>query len=637
MKTKTIVQLLLLFIFINSAVYMATKINTQHKVNIVLNDNLKILQTHYNILFEVQKHIAFAIQKSIVRDTDLIEILEDSYNKNPIIQQKNRIKLYKQLTEQYETAKKQGILQMQFVFKDNVSFLRVHKLNKFGDDLTNVRADFKYTSTTHKKVRGFIQGRTAHGFRNVFPLFNTKDQYIGAMEISFSSENIQWYLNHVSNIHSHFLLNKHIFDAKTWSRDDIRVIYQQSAESLNYMLNLNNFHTIKKCIIENRVRLHPIREEIDKKMLIGKSFVTYVSYNSHIDIISFIPIKNLSNKTVAWIVSYAKNKIIEVTFLTQKIIRIVFFFISILILYFIIKQIYSNKEIEIQHNILTDIIDNTNNIMIITDLKDVKYSNNQFKELLNIKDVEKFNNRYNHQFLEIFIPLQGYISLNLLKENEDFISLIDRTEKKDRIVTILDQNNEAKAFQISIEKSHNIGDYIVSLVDVTNLKEYQMKTEYKAYIDGLTQVYNRNKFDELFAIEIKNAKRYAVPFSIAIIDIDKFKNFNDNFGHLIGDEVLITMAQTVNTSVRETDIFARWGGEEFIILLPETDKEKAFVLAENIRNEVGNFNFTKVGHITISIGITQLKDQEQQKSFIKRLDKAMYKAKQEGRNRSVAL
>jgi len=632
MNTKTIFRLLFLLIFINTTVYVATKINTQHKTNIILNDNLNILQTHYDLLLEAQEHIAFGIYKSIIRNTDLLELLEDSHNQNPIMQQKNRMKLYKQLTEQYETAKKQGILQIQFVFKDNVSFLRVHKPNKFGDDLTNVREDFNYTNTTHQKIRGFTQGRTSHGFRNVFPLFNTKKQYIGAMEISFSSENIQWYLNHVSNIHSHFLVNKHMFDAKIWARDDIMVTYQQSAESSHYMLNINNFHTIKKCVVENKIRLHPIREEIDKKMLLGKSFVTYVKYKGHIDIESFIPIKNLSDKTVAWIVSYDQNKIIESTFLNQTIIRIVFFFISLLILYFIIKQIHSNKEIEIQHNLLTDILDNTNSIMIITDFKDIKYSNNKFKELLNIKDTNYFNTIHDN-FLDIFISQKGYLSKNLLREGEDFISLVKKTEKKDRIVAILNQNIEASVFQISIEKSHNIGDYIVSLTDVTNLQEYQKKTEYKAYIDGLTQVYNRNKFDELFEFEIKNAQRYHTPFSIAIIDIDKFKNFNDNFGHLIGDEVLVTLAKTVSVNVRETDIFARWGGEEFVILFTNTKIADAQLVSSHIKNKIATNIHPTAGTITASFGLTQYQKHDTMASLFKRCDEALYLAKENGRNR----
>jgi len=156
----------------NTSVHILTKINTQNKIDIVLDENLRILQTHYSILIKSQKNISYAIHKSILRNTDAVKLLEESYGKNKKTKTINRNKLNNQLFEQYKTAKKQGVLQMQFVFPDNVSFLRLHKPSSFGDDLTNVREDYKYVSQTNEPVSIFCQGRLAHGFRNTFPIFN---------------------------------------------------------------------------------------------------------------------------------------------------------------------------------------------------------------------------------------------------------------------------------------------------------------------------------------------------------------------------------------------------------------------------------------------------------------------------------
>lgn len=98
-----------------------------------------------------------------------------------------------------------------------------------------------------------------------------------------------------------------------------------------------------------------------------------------------------------------------------------------------------------------------------------------------------------------------------------------------------------------------------------------------------------------------------------------------------------TYQKRIYTHVRETDYFSRWGGEEFIILLPETELKEAFVLSEHIRQQVEKQTFSQVNHITVSFGVTQLKVNEQQKTFLKRLDTALYKAKQEGRNISIPL
>ncbi|MDA3909607.1 MAG: GGDEF domain-containing protein, partial [Sulfurimonas sp.] len=166
--------------------------------------------------------------------------------------------------------------------------------------------------------------------------------------------------------------------------------------------------------------------------------------------------------------------------------------------------------------------------------------------------------------------------------------------------------------------------------------EYE-KLSNLAFFDALTGIYNRRKFNELLLTEYKRAKRYKRDLCGVFFDIDHFKKINDTYGHDIGDIVLQDLSKLVQSHVRETDFFARWGGEEFIILLPETNIDKALISAEHIRQDIGENIFTKVGHFTVSIGVTQLKGQEQLRTFLKRLDNALYKAKQEGRNRSIIL
>jgi diguanylate cyclase (GGDEF)-like protein/PAS domain S-box-containing protein len=238
----------------------------------------------------------------------------------------------------------------------------------------------------------------------------------------------------------------------------------------------------------------------------------------------------------------------------------------------------------------------------------------KFEELVDASDLENFNE--NLYKMESQHKAYRELELKLITKNKKEIWVRLKA-------SFIINNNKKLCLSIVTDIYHE-------RLEISNLTRL-------AYYDTLTGIYNRRKFDDLMLSEFKRSKRYKRDLCGLFLDIDHFKKVNDTYGHDVGDIVLQELAKSIQTHVRETDIFARWGGEEFIILLPETNKEEAFILAENIRNEVGNFNFTKAGHITISIGITQLKDQEQQKSFIKRLDKAMYKAKQEGRNRSVAL
>ncbi len=153
-----------------------------------------------------------------------------------------------------------------------------------------------------------------------------------------------------------------------------------------------------------------------------------------------------------------------------------------------------------------------------------------------------------------------------------------------------------------------------------------------AYKDGLTGVYNRNKFEEVFHYEQKQSKRYEYPICIAILDIDNFKKFNDGFGHLIGDEVLIMLSKIVDNSIRDTDLFARWGGEEFVILFNSIELDIAISKVQEIRVLIENSKHNIAGNITASFGVTKLKNDDTLDSVFKRVDEALYEAKDNGRN-----
>lgn len=664
--------LIISFIIVNTAVYYLTKINSNNIIEHELKENLTTLQTHYEILYTTQKNISFAIHKSILRNTDVKELLNTNLSKQK--QAKNRTKLHSQLIEQYETAKKQGVLQLQFVDKNNISFLRMHKPDKFGDDLTDIRDDFKYTNETKKPIRAFVQGRVAHGFRNVFPIFDKNNTYRGAIEISFSSDRFEWFLNKVSHIHAHFLVNKKVFDAKTWQRDDLVIKYRQSNENMNYMLSYM-YLPQEKCISEDILKLEKTSNEIQYKMSLGKAFSSYAETNDNAIIFSFLPIYNLANDHVAWLATYKKSSTINSILLTSIIIRSVIFVLSLIIMYFLILQILSKQkiqqkkekaeaqtkiikrkeqELQIQHNLFDIVLNATNNIMFITDFKNIQYSNENFKELPKIEKRRKYitktgeytmnclysencdnasNCNKHFNILDLFVVADGYLHKELLKENESFIELLRRVEEKDRVVSVVDGHFEQKAFTINIKELEYNKSYLITLSDITQIKENFIKTEKKAYIDGLTRVYNRNKFDELFEQECKRAKRYAKPFSVALIDIDNFKNFNDNYGHLIGDQVLITMAQILNDNIRATDIFARWGGEEFVILFIDTEIQIAKTISDKLRTKISDNKHETAGRITASFGLSQYKEGDTMDSIFKRCDDALYKAKKNGKNR----
>jgi len=169
-------------------------------------------------------------------------------------------------------------------------------------------------------------------------------------------------------------------------------------------------------------------------------------------------------------------------------------------------------------------------------------------------------------------------------------------------------------------------------------KKLQSET-LRALTDPLTGLPNREAFDERFSLERERFLRYKHPVSLAILDIDHFKQVNDNHGHLVGDRVLQTFALTVKKMIRNTDFFARFGGEEFVLIMPETNAAEAFALLDKIREDIASVPAKSLGthnSITVSGGLANFKLGEKAEQLVERADKALYRAKDAGRNRVVA-
>ncbi len=152
-------------------------------------------------------------------------------------------------------------------------------------------------------------------------------------------------------------------------------------------------------------------------------------------------------------------------------------------------------------------------------------------------------------------------------------------------------------------------------------------------VDFLTRVYNRRALFEKLDYEINKTERYKDPFCVMMIDIDHFKKINDTYGHLIGDKILTETAENISKNLRKTDIFGRYGGEEFMAILPKIKKEETVVVAEKIRAMIENYSFCDDIRITISIGIAEYKPGMSADELINTADTRLYSAKKNGRNR----
>jgi len=209
------------------------------------------------------------------------------------------------------------------------------------------------------------------------------------------------------------------------------------------------------------------------------------------------------------------------------------------------------------------------------------------------------------------------------------------------LVTNRKKDGEVYYEEKTITPIKNDANEIISFVstgkDITGMVELQYDLERLASTDQLTGIYNRHKFEEFFTHELERAQRYGENLSLIMFDIDYFKSINDTYGHDVGDIVLQKIAEVTKRNIRNTDIFARWGGEEFLILCPQTDSQKCAILAEKLRIEVEAYSFEKVKHITASFGVTSYIAEDNLDTFTKRVDNALYMAKDSGRNKVISL
>lgn len=176
--------------------------------------------------------------------------------------------------------------------------------------------------------------------------------------------------------------------------------------------------------------------------------------------------------------------------------------------------------------------------------------------------------------------------------------------------------------------------------ELSELQEANFKLESLSTLDGLTGIPNRRSFDDYIEMSIKSCTRLNKPISLIMADIDFFKGYNDNYGHLKGDDCLINVAKSISLSVkRPLDFVTRYGGEEFAVILPETDEEGAKIIAENIRKnveelEIAHKSSDVSAYVTLSLGITTKSSsiQYSKNELIEHADKALYNSKSNGRN-----
>ncbi|WP_310440656.1 diguanylate cyclase [Sulfuricurvum sp.] len=519
-------------------------------------------------------------------------------------------KLYELTLPRYTTLREENphLIVMQFHAPDGRSILRMHRKEVFGDDIAARRPMLKKTHATRSVHCGFEGGIEGIGYRIVVP-FSDKDKYVGALEFGIDPDVIISKLVQTTKMETLFMLHE--------SRMAAADTQKYQARYSGYLFS--HLTPYQKPLIEEFVKEN---QDLNQRIIHyqGKKYDVipiYLNGNDGKPIGIFLCFNDVTRGF-----QEVSEVILESFMLTLSMI---------IILLGIFEYAFARmtKKMVFQETYTSTILNSQKNIIVVMDNGEIIYANNAFFDYFHYRSLEEFrqNNRcicelFEKSETETYIQpeMNGMGWAEYLLENKD---------RENRVRMTI--NGVTSTFTVDVQKMEyeEVLRYVVVFNDITNLNNL-------ATLDRLTQIANRFEFDKILGHSIDVARRYERSFSIILLDIDHFKSVNDHFGHLVGDEVLKTFSELLRKQIRQSDVVARWGGEEFIILLPDTSLPSAIKMADALRQRIEVNPFETVGNITCSIGVAEFNLADKADDLLHRADQKLYRAKNSGRNRVMA-
>ncbi len=400
---KKNIAIFILFIGIFTLIYISLTLDKDQRVKEQLEDEAKYLQISYNQGIDRFHVIAENVYISLQNDDVFLKIFAD-YNKNGM--DTTHTLLYEHIKDEFIKLQHLGVMGLQIVLPNNESLLRMHKIDKYGDDLTPVRYSLDYVNKNKTHLHGFEEGRTSHAFRELYPIFRN-GKFLGTLEILFSSTLLQDYTMRASNIHTHFLVNKNVFEVNAWKSKLVEP-YKQSFEHSDFLYYLNDHIESNRLNITNEILIKPLRKEIDKGIATKKMFEVYKQVDDEMKIITFLPIKRIKDeKVVAYLVSYTCSNALLNTIKRYNSLVLLLCFVALIVgagsIVFLRDKERMNNEL--QYDFLTGIL-NRNHFVLHTKehIKNAKRASDMFTIVMGDIDFFKsVNDTFGHQYGDIVL------------------------------------------------------------------------------------------------------------------------------------------------------------------------------------------------------------------------------------------
>ena len=566
------------------------------KVTVYTKEASILQQKVSNMILEKQK-ATMAIALSMLNDETLAQnIIDDNVNDD----------YYEVLVEKYKDYTHYKNIWIHIIDKNHISKYRSWSPKK-GDKLNYMKKSVADIFTTKRPIFTISLNKFDLVIKVTAPIVKGTE-VIGLLEL----------ISHFNSIDKEML---------KFGVDSVVVLDKQYNDQLLYPFN-NVF--VDAHYISNLGANPLILKEL-KEYGVDQFFtLDYIIHNKNL--VTSLALRSIDNEILGYYIMFKKTEDIsmpDIDFFILKWIFLSIFFMMAIAGIINITLFYLMKK---QRTYYKSIMDSSTNIIVVNDGEIITDVNKIFfKYFDKYQSLDDFKKK-NHCICDFFQNDDGYLQKEMYGVR--WIKYMLENPDKDYKVKIK-YGRDVYYFAVTASLIYgNKNDYYSAVfTDITNEERYKRELEHLSTTDALTSIKNRHYFSEKLNDEIHRSERYKDIFSLIIFDIDHFKKINDNYGHDMGDRILIQYTHLISGLLRDSDVFSRVSGEEFMIILPNTNLESAQVIAEKLRVKV-EVHDEKIP-ITISIGVVEYRLDEKLHPLMNRVDRALHKAKSDGRNRVV--
>lgn len=582
----------------------------------------------YQSVLETYELFSKAIYSETINKPAVVQLMAQAQKASPDQRSHLRAQLHQMMLPSYKGLLQNNLNQIHFHLPDMTSFLRMHRPAVFGDNLAAIRPALVVANAQKTFVSGFEMGRHEGGFRFIFPLFND-NLFVGTVETSISFESFTEQLKRRFPGEYMLLVKEDVTHQRLFRDVQSHMVASPFASGLLQLPIGETQHTDHLSSADIQQVANQIRSQLSHAIAMNKP-IAFAADEKGAITAYLLPLANIKGTPEAYLLQLKRDTGLlslkgGYTIATSLAALLALLGGGIIIVCYRRAHMMSSLS-----RLFRQTIDALPYPFHIVDVKNY---------MIEVANTQSAHGKKNAEGMTCYALSHGSA---VPCGSDDHPCPIQSVVETAKPVVVehrhINQDGDERVIEVHaypiMDEKGRVTRCIEYLVDITARREIERKLLQLATTDSLTGVSNRRFFYDALAMEISRVDRYGHELSVLMLDIDHFKEINDSSGHDAGDRILSGLVTLLVQVLRVSDILARSGGDEFLILAPETKVSDAVTLAEKLLKTVQNgLHDPIVGPVTISIGVAGLVAGDTADDLIKRADQALYQAKYEGRNR----